>query len=282
MKKLIFFGCSFTAGTGWGANDPKKSLFQEYTVFPPNRDHPDLYVNLCHANIAQFSKLQLINCSRGGDSNTEIFENAVAMLVQQQGEIDTAFCQWTSMPRYNFSAGLALEDTRVRVGQVVYTGLANDGISVEKKYVSELANRLATLHHLHEEIRKVVRYTNILQALARVFGINLYFINGLCPWDLNYFVRVDNASTEAYTTFTKHEILNIESRNNRDILKLYEKIHNDYGQAGGIDPQQWVNLYSSMQSNQIDVNHDQQHPGIKSNQIYFEQIKTFIESQQGN
>lgn len=276
MKKLVFTGCSFTAGNGWVDAPPEQSQLIEC------KDHPKLWVNLCHAQIDQLNKLELVNLGVGGASNTEIFENTVQAIGNHANSIDTVFCQWTSMPRYKFSTGLELWITSESIEpnrRSKEDVNLSDGTVWTRRYLDDLLNRLNVLHHLHGEILKVVKYTNILKTLAFNQNIKIYFVNGLCPWDKNYFVRLDNFLPEDLTSFTKSDILNIESRSDSDIIKLYNIMHNDYDNKGGIDPTQWINLYSSMVANKADTNHDNQHPGVKSNQLYFQQIKNFLEAQ---
>jgi hypothetical protein len=69
MKKVIFTGCSFTAGNGWLEVPAEKSTAIEC------KDHPLLWVNLCHREISCLGHLELLNLGEGGASNTEIFEN---------------------------------------------------------------------------------------------------------------------------------------------------------------------------------------------------------------
>ena len=45
----------------------------------------------------------------------------------------------------------------------------------------------------------------------------------------------------------------------------------------GIQEAHWLNLYDSFLSNRIDVVGDGQHPGIKSNQFYFQQLSCTLE-----
>jgi len=276
MKKLVFTGCSFTAGNGWVDAPLEKSQLIEC------KDRPELWVNLCHDQLGQLNDLELVNLGVGGSSNTEIFETTVQAISDHTNNIDTVFCQWTSMPRYKFSTGLELWFTSE---SIEYGGRSredvhlSDGTVWTRKYLDDLLNRLNVLHHLHGEILKVVKYTNILKKLSSNYNIKIYFINGLCPWDKNYFVRLDNFLPEDLTPFTKTEILNIESRSDNDISKLYKVIHDDYAYQGEINPVDWINLYSPMSKNKVDTNYDNQHPGVKSNQLYFQQIKNFLEAQ---
>lgn len=276
MKKVVFTGCSCTAGNGWTNIPAEKSSQIEC------KDYSGLWVNLCHTQLPELNQLELVNLGIGGASNTEIFETTVQAIGEHASNIDTIFCQWTAMPRYKFNAGLELWATGESIqtnGRSKEDVRLSDGTVWTRKYLDDLLNRLIVLHHLHGEILKVVRYTNILKKLVSNYDIKIYFVNGLCPWDQNYFVRLDNFVPEDLTPFTKTDILDIKSRADNDIVKLYKKIHDDYDSNGGIDPLCWVNLYSSMAKNKIDTNYDNLHPGTESNQLYFQQVKNFFEAQ---
>jgi hypothetical protein len=270
MSKVVFAGCSFTAGSGWDKTAHGREC----------KDHPDLWVNLCATQIDQIKDLEVVNFGQGGASNSEIFKNTVQAIGDFDCEIDAIFCQWTSMPRYSFDVGLELWPTREALhgARSKHDVNLNRGDTWSRKYLDDLLDRLLVLHHLHGEIVKVVEYVNILQKLTRALGIKIYFINGLCPWDQDYFLKLNNVLPERYTEFTKKEILNIDSRDDEDIFKLYKKMHNDYVKVGGVDPTCWINLYDSMKQNMLDTNYDNLHPGIKSNQLYFQQIKNFLET----
>jgi hypothetical protein len=273
VSKVVFTGCSFTAGSGWINDDSVADC----------KEAPQLWVNLAHSNIDKLKNLDLVNYSSCGASNAEIFQQTVCAMGDHGRDIEYIFCQWTAMPRYRFSVGLELWPTHelIKHRRPKFTHDVNlsNGDSYSRKYIDDLINRLLALHHLHMEIVKVLEYCNTLQKLARTLDIKLYFINGLCPWDENYFLRLHNVLPDAYTEFTKKDILEIECRNDEDIFKLYDQIHNDYENAGGIDNSQWINLYSSMVSNKIDTNYDNAHPGINSNHLYYQQIKTFLKTQ---
>lgn len=278
MSKVVFAGCSFVAGNGWVASpmdDPHANI--------ECKDYPALWVNLCHTQIDQLKDLELINVGRGGGSNAEIFKNAVKEI--SVGDVKYLFVEWTSMPRYNFNTGLELWNTSEKlqgcISQPTHDIKLSNGNFWDREYVTDLLSRLRVLHHLHPEIVKVVSYSKIVSDLCKRFNIKVGFINGLCPWDHDYFVKLtgSNITPESYTPFTKNEILNIDSRSDEDIFKLYEKIHNDYDYAGGIDPTEWINLYHSMNNDQLDVNLDARHPGTQSNQLYFQQLKNFLETQ---
>lgn len=265
-KKLVFNGCSFTAGTGWLESDPLSEV----------KEHPNLWVNLVAKQIVDFENLELINLAQGGSSNTEIFRRTVAIMAELGSDIDTLFCQWTSMFRYNFHIGFELWNTSESLvtDALDHDVYLNRGNHYTREYIRDLLNRFRALHHLHWEILQVVEFTNTIRKLAQRIGMRrLFFINGLCPWDRDYFVRLDGVLPEAYTEFTKKDILNINSRDDKDIHALYNLAHRHYEQAGGIDPADWVNLYDSFLHLRSDRNFDGRHPGIHSNQLYFQLVQ---------
>jgi hypothetical protein len=267
-KKIIFAGCSYTAGNGWAQLSPDESMTTEV------KDSPHLWVNLVHNNIEVFKELELINIGKGGVSNTDIFTNTMRAMSEHGNSIDTFVCQWTSMPRYNWNVGFELWDTSENIPnpgvkpRKHHVNL-NRGDHWPREYVDDLVNRLRVMHHLHWEILKVVDYSNIIQKLVANIGINrVYFVNGLCPWDKDYFVRLQNVLPENFTEFTKTEILNIKTRDDEDIHALYNLAHDHYQEKGGIDTTTWINLYQSFYSITTDYNYDRLHPGIESNLMF--------------
>lgn len=273
-NKVVFVGCSFTAGTGWADLMPEESGKIEC------KDSPHLWVNICHREIDRIKDLELVNIGQGGASNTDIFQNATRMISSAGNNIDIMFCQWSSSPRYNFNVGFELWDTSESLDATdirTHDIHLNKGDHWPREYVKDLLNRLKVMHHLHWEILKIVDYSNILARLAKQIGFDIFFINGVCPWDADYFTRLENVNPESYTPFTKKEILNIDSRDDQDIVKLYNLAHDHYHEAGGINDMQWINLYDSLSSNKIDVNFDLLHPGEKSNVLYYNLIKNKLD-----
>lgn len=275
-KKVIFSGCSFTAGDGW--IDPSKGTNIEA------KNSPHLWVNICHDRIKRLNKLEKINVGINGASNTDIFQNTVRAITQHGDQIDTLFCQWTSMPRYTWNVGFELWNTTESFGSKHLQKVTNHDVSLNngdhwpRKYINDLVERMRVMHHLHWEILKVVDYSNMIRNLAKKLEIsNVFFINGLCPWDQNYFIELDNVKPDAYTEFTKKDILNIDNRDDADILKLYKLAHQHYKEVGGIDPLLWINLYSSLLENKVDTNFDNNHPGINSNILYYEMINARLQ-----
>ena len=275
--KAVFTGCSFTAGNGW--IDIKDSAGIAC------RDHPDLWVNLCHTQSPELNNLELVNLGQShGASNIEIFRSTVSAIANYGADIKYLFVQWTAMPRYNFNAGLETWSTSLKMhrdgrGRGVLQDInLNTGETWSKDYLDDLLGRFLVLHHVHYEILSVVEYANSIAGLSDQIGIKVFFINGLCPWDDNYFAKLEgpDVQPENYTSFTKESILNIKSRSDEDIFKLYNQIHSDYANAGNIKSNHWINLYKSFQNSQLDTNFDRRHPGKLSNQLFSHLVKQSI------
>lgn len=260
MPKLIVTGGSITSGCGW---------------MPYQQDNT--WVNRVH--IIKFPHCDLLNISQAGGSNEMVFTESVDAMLRHQNDIELVLCNWLSMPRYHYSLGHELYDT-MDWAQDRQEDLGINGVVIEKNYINSLKQRFFSLHHLHFEIVKTIRWANIISSLGKKLGIPVYHINDSCPWDENYFVRLegDNILPAHYTEFTKKEILNIDNRNDPEILDLYKKTHDDYNRVGGVDTCAWINLYDSFISLQTDTNSDDSHPGRQSNKIYSYKILEFLDS----
>jgi hypothetical protein len=253
MKHVLFAGCSYVSGVGW----------------PLEQQDPNLWVNLLHQN-TRLKEYNLLNPSTGGRANSGVFQDAVYYLTHYP--VEYAVVSWTSMPRYELHLGVesyttkaffipGLQQTARRVHQMDYS----------QSYLQNINDRFTSLANLHYEILNLIYYVNALVKLADHTGTRIFFVNALCPWDQNYFQRLESVLPNQYTEFTK-KLLDVDTRDDQQVFDIYKKIHDEYYQAGGIQSQLWLNLYESLRSNKIDTNDDNRHPGIKSNQLYYEKF----------
>lgn len=261
MFKIAFTGSSHVAGVGWN--------------LPEEQDL--MWTNLVHKNC--FSDLICVNASIPGCSNSDIFKQSIE-LIASNDNLECLICSWVDVPRYTFSAGFELYPTDIKF----VIGHSNGDIklstgTIPKKYIENLQNRFLTLHHYHHEIKLIIEYVNVINKLCKQKNIKVYHVNDACPWDEKYFDCLTDVFPEAYTEFTKTNILNVVNRNDEEIFKLYTKLHNEYDLAGGIRQSSWINLYSSWFNNQIDANHDNVHPGQQSNFNYYTIVSNFLKSQ---
>jgi hypothetical protein len=261
-KKLVCTGGSITSGYGWDLSNP---------------DHAScMWVNQMPQKINSFKNLEIVNLGIAGASNELIFEKSIEAITNYKNEIELLLCSWVSFPRYLYSLGFELYSTSDAANDLS-CDLGINGVTISKDYVNNLKRRFFSLHHLHFEILKVVRYTNIISNLARSMNINVYHINDSCCWDHDFFVK-QSGKPSTYTKFTQEEILNVNNRSDQEIYKLYDKLHNEYQDAGGIKKENWVNLYQSLFSLRVDKNPDNNHPGKKSNDLYSDLITLFLNS----
>lgn len=144
-------------------------------------------------------------------------------------------------------------------------------INYSAQYLNSIRDRVTTLAHPCSEITQLIEYVNIIKRLAKTVGAQVFFVNGLAAWDQNFFVKKTNVLPSEYTEYTK-KILNVDHRDDSEIFLLYNKMHDNFDQAGGVHSKDWLNLYSSLGYLKIDVNSDHRHPGINSNNRYTDML----------
>ena len=261
MSVSLFSGCSLTSGFG----------------FPLEKDDPALWVNLLHQSNSKLNKTQILNVGVAGSSNASIFRDTVFNLLTQPN-IKYAFVEWTSVPRYELSLGLETYDTSqvfLPNNQPREHNLHN--ITYSKKYLKNINDRFTTLAHDHYEIVNLLHYINAITCLGKLKQCQVFYINGLCSWDENYFKKLHDVLPSDYTEYTKKQ-LHTSTRDDKEATELYNKIHHEYDIVGGIQEDAWLNLYASMISQRIDLNNDGAHPGINSNQKYCQQFIQALDS----
>ena len=250
MKYCVFAGCSYTAGNG----------------FALERNEPRLWVNQIHNNL--FSHTTKLNVSYSGRSNAGIFQDTVNALLSYP--VKYAIVEWTSMPRYELELGFELYPT----GQVFLPNgpcrdqILND-IKYPKEYLNSIRDRFTSLAHDCYEILNLVKYVNSIVKLAKINNTKVFFVNACCPWDIGFFNKKTNVLPADYTAYTQ-QLLNASTRDDVEVFQLYDKLHDNFMQAGGVHESLWLNLYHSMVHFQIDVNSDQAHPGVESNDRFAE------------
>jgi hypothetical protein len=250
MSVTLFAGCSYTSGFGWEFESQDSNL----------------WTNILHANNKHLCKTKQLNVGISGGSNSDIFQAAISGLLDHTPKY--AFVQWTSYPRYRVGLGVKTYSTNQLFA-------SNDecrdhglhGITYTKDYLVKIRDRFISLHNPHFDILHIVKYTNSLIKLANRINTKIFFINGICHWDKNFFEILNDVLPSSYSKYTRN-MLNSDTRDDEETYTLYNKIHTDYSQAGGIQQDYWINLYQSFRSLRIDTNSDNIHPGKQSNILY--------------
>jgi hypothetical protein len=255
----VFTGCSYTEGTG----------------FEQVKEEPILWVNQLYNKY--FSHTTKLNLGVGGGSNQRTFQNTVKALSSMP--VEYAIVQWTSMPRYEIQLGFELYSTRAAfIPNSTLPDWNVHGAKYNSRYLNEIKDRFTSLAHACWEIIDVVSYTNIILNIAKFTNTKVFFVNGLCPWDQDFFNKKQNVLPNQYTPYTQ-EILEVETRDDENVFALYDKLHSHFESDGGINQNNWLNLYQSMRRNRVDVNPDNVHPGIESNHFYTDMFSKILDQQ---
>jgi len=251
MTYTVFSGCSFTAGAG----------------FLLEKQEHNLWVNLLHQKL--FSDTDLLNVGKNGRSNAGIFQDTVSALVSYP--VKYAIVEWTSYPRFEIEPDFELSSTRRLFSK--YNSPIGEfktkSINYSGSYLDSLRTHYMTLIHDCHEILRIIEYINAILKLAQLTKTQVFFVNGLCHWDIGFFDKKTNCLPGQYTKYTQ-DLLCTSDRNKEESFLLYDKMHQNFNNAGGINQLLWLNLYEPMKNLRIDFNSDGHHPGIESNKLFFD------------
>lgn len=245
MGYTLFSGCSYPAGAG----------------FLLTKGEPSLWVNQLYNNF--FSHTAKLNVALSGRTNAGIFQDTVKHMLSHP--VKYAVVAWTNVPRYELELGFELSPTRVCMipGSIIGPYHLHN-MEFSSAYLESIRDRFTTLAHDIYEIANLVDYTRIIKDLAQVTNTRVFFVNSMGPWDDNFFVKKTNVLPSEYTPYTQ-DLLLASERDDNEVFKLYDKMHD---RLVGIDPQDWLNLYGSLENTRVDVNDDGSHPGFISNAMY--------------
>jgi len=264
--KVLFFGGSGTAGCGWENGDPG------------DKSNPNMWVNLVHSRMPELQNLEKVNLAKSGTNNTAMFKDIIKSIATLK-EVKYIMCAWLYLHRYELNVGFEETDDTLVEFHPSWDHTQDVVVAdqtIRYKYINNIKNKFLALHHDHFEICKLVEYVNIINALCKEKNIKVYHINDSCPWDPGYFIKQDT-----YTDYTK-EVLKSNYRDAATSERLYEKLHADYNQLGGICEESWVNLYSAHKTGTIDYNNDKLHGGVESNFIGYEMVRNKFENDRKN
>jgi len=217
-----------------------------------NRQHPALWVNRCHREIPQWRDLELMNLAQNGATNHWIFETAVRLLSENfswpvDDRIKYLVIGWAPVSTMQLRVGFELYETMLYYWLPSVAEIKTNQHNYDKKTLRDHIRLYKKLNHPHNGILKVVQYVNVLKNLSQALGIHVIFTNMRLPWDQDYFSRrtETNLKPSDFTSYTQKEILFSDQRDDGESILLYNKLHDEYDQAGGINQQLWANLYDS-------------------------------------
>ena len=247
----LVVGCSYARGHG----------------LQHEENDPELWVNQL---LKKAGYTHIDNKSHSGWNNESIFHATTTAL--KNNNYDLVIVAWSSIPRYNINIGLEWYTTFTMLKNSPDIGI-NNGKLFKRKYLDKLRNKLLELHNDHWDILKTVSYVNVLIDLQeKLRNGKIFFVNSLAPWSYGYFDKVAWEVPSEIDTYTQ-ELLSADNRDDNEIKTLYNKIHNEYASAGGIQERYWLNLYNSLRLEQIDFVSDiDSHPGYSSQHRYADML----------
>jgi hypothetical protein len=244
MTKILIAGNSVNTGYGlqYGVND--------------SRSWPNQFCNKL------FKDPEIVNISKSGFNNYNIFTETASELVRNK--YDYIIVLWMYAPRFNFNLGLELYSTHTILDDQNIN--LHNNVTVDGKWLKETRMRLNKFYNEHWMYLDLIKYINILVKLAE--DQKIIFVNGKFLWDENYFVY-KNFHTPSELTQYQQRLLSVNDRSDDEVKKLYDMIHDQYQQYGGIHADKWLNLYEPIWPMKVDYSIDL-HPGYVSQDIFAE------------
>lgn len=233
------------------------------------KKNPNLWVNQFLNQAYSCCLEDICNVSIIGIDNKEIFQNASTELINY--DYDVAIVCWQSMPRTNLHFGLETYNTKF---PVISPQPAQDinllqQTRVSASQLSKIQKFLVKYYNHHWDIVDLVNYINILVYLAQAKNTKIFFINYNLPWNKNYFFEKKDWNTPNELDLFTRNVLQSEFRDDSESKHLYQMIHNEYARLGGIQVNNWLNLYSPLRDIQIDsISESDGHPGQASQDVF--------------
>lgn len=253
LPSCLFTGCSYTEGIGLSLT----------------KTDPGLWCNILHQHPA-LKELIVINSGKNSATNEEIFSQSVEDLIKFLPKY--AFVCWTEHLRLKINPGIETYPTRIfmSTNSSIDTDIKLNNVTYSIDYITSIKNRVFALENLHYKFLEILNYCRKLTHLAELVGTKLYFINGICEWDQNYFnhISLPNRTPDMLTPLTQ-SLLHVKNRDDEEIFKIYDQMHQEYKETQGLT--NWINLYDGYRSKfYLDVGDDNLHPGYKSNKKFAE------------
>lgn len=259
MTSILFNGACFAKGTGLDNEELNPQLWTNQLAYK------------------YFDNPTITNLAIAGQANDRIFVETLSALTQQH--YDVVFIEWAPARLINVNVGLEQYSTLSLLQNEGSINL-NSGHTVASEWLAEIGTRLKQIQNLHWIILDIVKYVNILIELqVRSRGAKIFFVNSHRTWPNNYFEFVDYDVPSDLDPFYRR-LLETDQRSDQDIRALYNMIHQQYAQAGGIQPEYWLNLYQPLHNMRVDVAPNDlkhQHPGLESQRVFVELLGQNLE-----
>ncbi len=243
--KILICGCSFSSGWGFDRGIKDKNIW------------PNI--------LAKKLKAEITNCSLTGCDNTEIFLNALSAM--KDHDFDIVIVQWTSLDRIIMTP--TAQQVTMITAENPHPDLRNSDYKKFHRVFLELNGMLAHWNRFHKMVSILQNHDNV------------YFVNGLIPWNDKLFDKNTTLEDCAKDEFLS-SLLQLKSQWKPDggieSEWIPEPIWNTIKtQTQTLDLEKWINLFDNLQSIQIDqISDTDQHPGIQSQKLFANRIAGFL------
>lgn len=233
------------------------------TGFEQGRHDPKIWPNI----LASELDLDLVNISSVGRNNSWIASESASAIARDR--YDMVLVAWTGIPKYTINIGLETYSVHTVLRDTAWPVQAHNIATVTPQWLQETGDRLRQYHNDHWDILDLVKAVNYLAWMQDQHAADsIFFINTLCPWSPGYFDYSEYDSPDQLDSYTKN-MLQIHTRDDDEIRKLYQMIHQHYQDHGGIQPHRWINLYQPFRKLAVDqIGNGDRHPGSKSQAIF--------------
>jgi hypothetical protein len=246
--KVCFNGCSFTLGEG----------------FPKELKHKYIYDQL----LSNTCKFDSTNIAVSGSSNYTIFMRTAEAI--QSKKYNMIFTQWSALNRIWLSPG---PETYFFINDQKYPDFTYRDIYLSPKEKTQLTDTLLMLNHDYQNIFELIDYCGILNQLAKVNSVKLFFINGLVPWTVDLTRSLNSKDLSSSLSDYTKDMLAFNTRSDDEIILYFSKLQDKFKE---LDQTNWINLFQSFMNNMVDVGPEGHHPGIISHQWMNNQIYNFL------
>jgi hypothetical protein len=264
--RILVVGCSMTAGYGLTATvaDPFKIDTTDF----------NLWVNqLCNQ---VFDAPQITNLAVTGKNNQWIFIETACALTKVH--YDVVIVAWSAIGRLNYNLGLETYPTNTMLPSLGAIDInINPCVVIPAEWQSKIGDQIRKFSNDHWALLDLIKYVNILKLIQiESRKSKLFFVNTLFDIPTGYFDCTPFTKPSSLPKYTQ-DLLQVETRNDDEIEKLYNMIHTHYRMYGGINSNLWLNLYKSFWSMTIDqANPNDRHPGYKSQKIFSDYLTPIL------
>lgn len=250
--EVLVSGASFVAGHGLNhtSSDPK------------------LWVNqMIHST---FKNVTINNVATVGRNNEWIFLEAIGNLIKK--DYDLLIVGWAPIPRFNFHVGLELYEVSTKFQHNIDYHI-NGGMTIFGKDLKKIRDQLFKIHNDHWDLLNLIKYVNALIAIqVTCRKKKIIFFNCHVNLPQDFFIK-KNIQLPSDLSKYEQELLSVDTRDDTEIIALYNMIHNQYDNYGNIHSELWANLYKSFMSLKIDdAPYSSDHPGYKSQDKFVEEL----------